>query len=264
MVKDEAPGIGVVFGGGNGIGAACCRLMRARGWQVVVADFDKAGAEAVAQEVEGIALHVDVRDAAAVAAAADAVETRMGPPTGLVVSSGTFQDNVPIAQTPPEALERILAVNFAGTHHVNRIFGLRMAQRGKGSIVNLASVTGQASTPLNIYGPTKAAILNMTQSLAGEWGRSGVRVNSVSPGVTLVPRVVERRRSGTRYAGSLDGQMALGRCVEPPEVAEAVEFLLSARASAITGIDIVVDCGWLVGSLWNTYGGVRPRVGEEG
>ncbi|MEP9375699.1 SDR family oxidoreductase [Aquabacter sp. CN5-332] len=264
MNDDKGPGVGVVFGGGNGIGAACCRLMRERGWRVAVADFDRAGAEAVAREVDGLALHVDVRDADAVARAADEVEAKMGPPAGLVVSSGTFQDNVPIDKTPEDALDRILSVNFAGTHHVNRVFGLRMAGRGRGSIVNLASVTGQASTPLNIYGPTKAAILNMTTSLAGEWGRSGVRVNSVSPGVTLVPRVVERRRTGARYAGSLDEQMALGRCVEPSEVAEAVEFLLSARASAITGIDMVVDCGWLVGSLWNTYGGVRPAVTSEG
>jgi NAD(P)-dependent dehydrogenase (short-subunit alcohol dehydrogenase family) len=261
MSDRDTQGIGIVFGGGNGIGAACCRLMRERGWQVVVADFDEDGAQAVAREVDGLALRVDVRDAAAVTRAADDVEAQLGVPSGLVMSAGTFQDNQPVQDTAPDALERILSVNFAGTHHVNRVFGLRMAALGRGSIVNLASATGHVSTPLNIYGPTKAAIINMTQSLAGEWGRSGVRVNSVSPGITLVPRVVERRRTGTRYGSNLDEQMALGRCVEPNEVAEVVEFLLSSRASAITGTDIVVDCGWLVGSLWNTYGGVRPAVG---
>lgn len=258
MGDRETQGVGVVFGGGNGIGAACCRLMKARGWTVAVADFDEAGATAVAREVDGLALHVDVRDETAITRAANEVEAQLGSLSALVVSSGTFQENQPVQDTNPDALERILSVNFAGTHRVNRIFGLRMAAMGRGSIVNIASVTGQASTPLNIYGPTKAAIINMTRSLAGEWGRSGVRVNSVSPGVTLVPRVVERRRTGARYGANLDEQMALGRCVEPNEVAEAVEFLLSARASAITGTDIVVDCGWLVGSLWNTYGGVRP------
>jgi len=260
MSNRETPAIGVVFGGGNGIGAACCRLMRERGWQVAVVDFDEAGAQAVAREVDGLALHVDVRDEAAVARAADEVAAKLGKPTGLVVSSGTFQENQPVQNTHADAVERILSVNFAGTHRVNRVFGLCMAALGRGSIVNIASVTGQASTPLNIYGPTKAAIINMTRSLAGEWGRSGIRVNSVSPGVTLVPRVVERRRTGARYGANLDEQMALGRCVEPNEVAEAVEFLLSTRASAITGTDIVVDCGWLVGSLWNTYGGVRPAL----
>ena len=64
MGNQETPGIGIVFGGGNGIGAACCRLMRERGWQVAVADFDEDGAQAVAREVDGLALRVDVRDAA--------------------------------------------------------------------------------------------------------------------------------------------------------------------------------------------------------
>jgi len=263
MQDDRTTKVGVVFGGGNGIGAACCRLMHERGWHVAVADFDAEGATAVAREVKGLAFPVDVRDPDAVTRVANEVEAQLGPPAGLVVSSGTFQDNLPLQDTPADALERILAVNFAGTHHVNRVFGLRMAARGRGSIVNIASVTGQASTPLNIYGPTKAAIINMARSLAGEWGRSGVRVNSVSPGVTLVPRVVERRRTGARYGGNVDEQMALGRCVEPSEVAEPVEFLLSDRASAITGIDVVVDCGWLVGSLWNTYGGVRPQLAKD-
>ena len=133
MSNQETPGIGIgiVFGGGNGIGAACCRLMRERGWQVAVADFDEDGAQAVAREVDGLALRVDVRDAAAVTRAADDVEARLGIPSGLVMSAGTFQDNQPIDDTPPDALERILSVNFAGTHHVNRVFGLRMAALGR-------------------------------------------------------------------------------------------------------------------------------------
>src|SRR5690349_4168793 len=96
MSNRETPAIGVVLGGGNGIGAACCRLMRERGWQVAVADFDEAGAQAVAREVGGLALHVDVRDEVAVARAADEVAEKLGNPIGLVVSSGTFQENQPV------------------------------------------------------------------------------------------------------------------------------------------------------------------------
>lgn len=260
MTITPSPGIAVVVGGGNGIGAACCRLMRERGWTVVAADKDKTAAEAIAAETEGHGFEIDVRDADALDRLVAKIETTVGPIAALVVSSGTFQDNVPLGQTPRDALERILSVNFAGTYNVNRAFGPRIAAFGGGSIVNLSSVTGHSSTPLNIYGPTKAAIINMTKSFAGEWGRSGVRVNSVSPGVTLVPRVVERRKSGVRYPTNLDEQMALGRCVEPSEVAEAVEFLCSPRASAITGTDLVVDCGWMTASLWTSYGGVRPPL----
>jgi NAD(P)-dependent dehydrogenase (short-subunit alcohol dehydrogenase family) len=154
--------------------------------------------------------------------------------------------------------ERLMAVNVKGTYDANRIFGMKMADQAGGSIVNLASVTGHGSTPLSIYGPGKAAIINLTKSLAGEWGGRNVRVNSVSPGVTLVPRIRARKAEGDRYPADLDDRMALRRCVEPNEVAEAVEFLASDRASGITGTDLVVDCGWMTGALWGAYaGGLR-------
>ncbi len=251
------PPLAVVIGGGAGIGAACCEVMKARGWNVVAADKNLAGAQDVARRVEGHAFEIDVVDGAALHALAERIDNEIGPVSSLVVSSGIFQGNVPIEQTPDGLFESIIAVNLGGAYNANRAFGQRMAARGSGSIVNISSVTGQGSTPLNIYGPSKAAIINLTQSLAGEWGRAGVRVNSVSPGVTLVPRIVERKRSGDRYPPDLDARMALGRCVEPDEVAEAVEFLASARASAITGQDLVVDCGWMTGGLWAIYGGLR-------
>jgi len=249
--------VALVIGGANGIGAACCEVMAERGWSVVIADRDMAAAGELAERLEGVACEVDVSDIASIQALADRVEREIGAVGALVVSSGVFQANVPIETIAAEEFDRITSVNLRGTYHVNSIIGSAMAARGRGSIVNVSSVTGQGSTPLNIYGPTKAAIINLSKSLAGEWGKRGVRVNSVSPGVTLVPRIVERKRSGNRYPADLDDQMALGRCVEPREVAEVVEFLCSDRASAVTGIDMVVDCGWMTGSLWGVYGGLR-------
>lgn len=249
--------IAVVIGGANGIGAACCRVMHARGWAIVIADRDIAAGETLAEALGGTAHTLDVTDIDAIEALAERIDRDVGPVTALVVSSGIFQANEPIEQSPADLFDRIMAVNLRGAYHANRVFGARMAARGRGSIVNIASVTGHGSTPLNIYGPGKAAIINLTRSLAGEWGQRGVRVNSVSPGVTLVPRIVERKRSGDRYPPDLDARMALGRCVEPAEVAEVVEFLASGRASGVTGTDLVVDCGWMTGSLWAAYGGLR-------
>jgi NAD(P)-dependent dehydrogenase (short-subunit alcohol dehydrogenase family) len=247
------PAIALVVGGANGIGAACCEVMSERGWSVAIADRDMPAAEALAVRLNGRALEVDVSDVASIQALSDQV----GPVDALVISSGVFQANVPIETIAAEEFDRITTVNLRGAWHLNRIIGAGMAARGRGSIVNVSSVTGHGSTPLNIYGPTKAAIINLSKSLAGEWGKRGVRVNSVSPGVTLVPRIVERKRSGDRYPPDLDEQMALGRCVEPREVGEVVEFLCSDRASGVTGIDMVVDCGWMTGSLWGVYGGLR-------
>lgn len=250
--------VAVVIGGANGIGAACARVMKLRGWDVMIADRDMDAGRSLAAELGGLALEVDVTAKDDLVGAADIAEREFGPPTALVVSSGVFQPNEPIENSSDELFEHVVSVNLAGTYNANRVFGTRMAAQGRGSIVNLSSVTGHGSTPLNIYAPTKAAIINLSKSLAGEWGKSGVRVNSVSPGITLVPRIVERRKTGNRYPADLDDRMALGRCVEPSEVAEAVEFLASERASAITGTDLPVDCGWLTASLWGAYGGVRP------
>ena len=239
--------LAVILGGANGIGAACCEVMHARGWRVAVADKDLAAAEATARVVGGTAFEVDVTHPESFNQLAKTIERSMGPIEALVVSSGTFQESEPIDQTADDTFDRIISVNLRGTYQANRILAAGMVRRGHGCIVNLSSVTGHASTPLNIYGPSKAAIINMTQSLAGEWGSAGVRVNSVSPGITLVPRIVERRRAGVRYGKGVDDQMALRRLVEPNEVAEAVEFLCLSRASAITGVDLVV--------LWLADGG---------
>jgi len=249
--------IAVVIGGANGIGAACCEVMAARGWRPMVVDLDVDAAKATAERTGGQSFALDVRDEAAIQDLAARIEQEVGTPDALVVSSGIFQANEPIESVSPDVFTKLTAVNLGGTYHANRAFGVRMAAAGRGSIVNLASVTAHGSTPLNVYGPGKAAIIALSKSLAGEWGGRGVRVNSVSPGVTLVPRIVERKRAGNRYPPNLDEQMALRRCVEPSEVAEAVEFLASPRASAITGIDMVVDCGWMVGGLWAAYGGLR-------
>ena len=253
--------LSVIIGGGNGIGAATARLMAERGWRIAIIDRDLDNARAVATEVKGRAFHGDVTDAAVMHGLAQEIETAFAPPYALVVSSGTFQDPVPPDQTKLDAWDRIMRINLDGVFYANRAFGPGMAQRRQGSIVNIASIIGLGGTPLHAYGPTKAAVINLTESLAGEWGRAGVRVNAVSPGVTLVPRVLARRQAGARYRGDPGEHTALGRCVEPVEVAETIEFLLSDRASAITGVNLTIDCGWAAARGWAMYGGVRAAGG---
>ena len=181
---------------------------------------------------------------------------------GVVVSPADgkvsmVQPVLPPAELPLEVWERTVHVNLTGTYYANRAFGTRMARQGRGSIVNIASIAAIGSVPVHAYASSKAGVVSLTQNLAGEWGRAGVRVNCVSPGSTLVPRVVERIRSG-RYAADPAEFTALGRIVQPREVAESIEFLASDRASAITGVNLVVDAGWHVAGSWAQYGGVRP------
>lgn len=258
--------VAVVIGGANGIGEATGRLLAARGWRVALADLDEAAGKAVAADLAAPFFRLDVADRAAVEALPGQVEAALGPAAALVVSSGAFQRNVPAEEQDPAELDRILAINVKGTWYANRAFGVGMARRrAGGSIVNLASTTASLATPLSIYGPSKSAIVGMTRSFAGEWGRAGVRVNAVSPGITLVPRVRARLRSEPgRYGADPAEGTALGRLVEPAEVAETIAFLCSDRASAITGIDLTVDCGWGVSAGWAMYGGVRPAPPPPG
>lgn len=247
----------VVIGGGNGIGEATCRLMCERGWRVVVIDCDRLAAERVAADVGGRALVMDIAVADDVERAACTVEASYGAVSALVVAAAMFQDVLSPAQLPLEVWERTLQVNLTGTYLANRAFGTRMAASGSGSIVNIASIAAIASMPVHAYGTSKAGVVALTKNLAGEWGRAGVRVNVVSPGSTLVARVEERIKSG-RYAADPAEFTALGRMVRPNEVAEAIEFLASDRASAITGVNLVVDAGWHIASTWAQHGGVRP------
>lgn len=255
--------LALIIGGANGIGAASSRLMAERGWRVVIADKDFEAAQRLGGEIGAPSYAADVSSMGAMDALAVRIESEIGPVTSLVVSSGTFQENVSVAETPLDVWDRIMQVNLDGTYFANRTFGTRMAARGFGNIVNVSSLVGMASSPLHAYGPSKAAVINLTQCLAGEWGRAGVRVNCVSPGVTLVARVVARLQAGARYGGDPASHMALGRCIEPTEVAEGIEFLASDRASAITGINLPIDAGWLVAGIWEMYGGVRPAPSSD-
>ena len=254
--------LAVVVGGGNGIGAATARVLRDRGWQVAIIDRDLDNARATAADLGGRAWHGDVTDAAVMAGIAREIEATHAPAYGLVVSSGTFQDStISVAKSTHDDWDRLVRVNLDGVFNACKAFGPRMAERGQGAIVNIASTSGMGGGPLFAYGPAKAGVINLTECLAGEWGRAGVRVNAVSPGPTLVPRVRARIQAGARYRGEIGDHMALGRATEPSEVAEAIEFLLSDRASAVTGVNLPVDGGWAALRGFSMYGGARPAAG---
>jgi NAD(P)-dependent dehydrogenase (short-subunit alcohol dehydrogenase family) len=258
-MSDSESRLSVVIGGGNGIGAACCHVMAQRGWRVAVADLDGAAAKAVAGEIGGSGYAIDIGNLEALEQLASDIERDQGPVHSLVVCAAAFQERFTPEEFPMDVYRRILRVNIEGTFNANRVFGGRMVKARRGSIVNIGSTVAHGSSPQFAYGPSKAATVNLTKCLASQWGSAGVRVNSVSPGATAVARVLARRAG--RYANDLESHMALGRRVEPSEVAESVEFLASDRASAITGVDLLVDAGWLAASTWELYGGV-PVVEE--
>ena len=253
--------IAVVTGGASGIGLACTQLLAARGAVVVVADRDLAGAVSAAEACGGRAYAVDVGVAGALESLAQQVEAEVGAVTMLLNSAGIIQAAMlPPGEIPPDTFERIFRINYMGTHAACAAFGSRMALRRAGSILNIASISGMRSTPLHAYGPMKAAIIQLTENLAAEWGRSGVRVNCLSPGPVLTPAMQQAIDAGQRDKARMEANAASGRIVAPIDVARAAAFLLSDDASAITGVNLPVDHGWLVAGSWASFGGVRAAT----
>jgi NAD(P)-dependent dehydrogenase (short-subunit alcohol dehydrogenase family) len=254
-------GLAVVTGGASGIGAACCRALAARGARIAVLDRDGDRGREVAESVGGRGWAVDVADEVALEAVAEAVEREFGPVEILVNSAGIIQIPLRPSELPMAAWDDVVRVDQRGTYLASVVFARRMLTRRRGSIVNVASIAGMRAMPLHAYAPAKAAVISMTACLAAEWGPSGLRVNAVSPGYTRTPALQAAIDRGERDVSLLERNAALGRLVEPEEVASVVAFLASPEASAITGANIPVDCGWLAATPWNTYGGLR-RAGN--
>ncbi|MBM3458936.1 MAG: SDR family oxidoreductase, partial [Armatimonadetes bacterium] len=180
-----------VTGGASGIGLAVVQAAAARGWRAIAADADPARLE-VARAASGADTAVswerlDVTDEAAVIECLSRVEAELGPLTGVVNSAGIARD-VPCLETSTELFRQVLEVNLLGTFVVAREAARRMVPRGHGAIVNIASISGiRGNMGRAAYGPSKAGVISLTQVLAAELGRSGIRVNAVAPGAIDTP-----------------------------------------------------------------------------
>lgn len=247
----------LVTGGASGIGAACVALLRERGATVIVADLDVEKAAAVAENPEQ-AFQLDVSQPDEVEQLALKLETAGLEVEYLVNCAGIVQSPLPPHELAIDAYRQVIDVDLEGTYHCCAVFGSAMASRGRGAIVNIGSVAGMRSMPLHAYSPAKAAVINLTECLAAEWGRSGVRVNTVSPGYTVTAALQHQIDLGLRDPEKLKQNSALGTLIMPQDIAGPIVFLLSDEASMITGINLPVDAGWLVSGSWSTFGGVRP------
>lgn len=250
-------GIAVVTGGASGIGAACCRELAAAGAKVVVLDRNLAGAETVAREIGGAAYLADVTDDAGMAAVAEKIEAEVGPVATLVGNAGILAFPARPFDMTMQTWDEINRVDQRGVYLSNVVFARAMVRRRKGAIVNIASIAGMRSMPIHGYASAKAAVISITQCLATEWGPAGVRVNAVSPGFVQTPALQAAIDKGERDVEKLKANAAMGRTVRMDEIAKAVVFLSSENASGITGVNLPVDCGWLVTGSWHTYGGLR-------
>lgn len=248
--------VAVVTGGASGIGEATARRFLAGGWTVEIADLDVARGTAVAAETGAGFTALDTADDTAIGTFAGAVWARHGGVQALVNSAGILQNAVRATEMDMAEYDRIHDINTRAVLMMNRAFGSRMAAAGQGVLINIGSLTTFRPSAQPAYAMGKAAIRMMTEVLAAELGPQGVRVNAVAPGYVLTPAMQARIDSGQRNPALMIERAALRRLVMPADVAEAIFFLASDAASAISGVTLPVDCGWLAGSAYSAYAAV--------
>jgi NAD(P)-dependent dehydrogenase (short-subunit alcohol dehydrogenase family) len=255
-------GVAVVTGGASGIGEACARRLAADGYAIAVVDINADRAAAVAAELGGVAgagsYACDVIDRDALQSVADTVESELGPVEVLVTSAGLLENSSTVMDMDVAAHDRLWQVNYHGTLHTCRAFARAMIPRGRGAICTLGSIMSTSPSPLPAYAPSKTAIMRLTQILAVELGRHGIRVNSVGPTYVLTPAIQARIDAGERDPEVFRASSALKMLVKPVDVADVIAFLCSDQARVITGVHMPVDAGWAAATPYQAYAGGMP------
>ena len=231
--------VAFVTGGAGGIGSATVRELAGRGYAVAITDLGHADdAAALADQVNGMALDVDVADPVAVTQAVKAAENELGPVDVAVCCAGFDIDRV-LELTDDALWERFLHVLLGGC--VNVIAAVRpgMQDRGTGSIVTVLSELALIGEDRHVaYVAAKAAVLGLTRAMALELGPSGIRVNSVAPGPTDTAMLTDRWRADEAYLASIP----LGRFGMPSEIAATIADLAEAT--------------WTTGQIVSPNGGI--------
>lgn len=242
--------IGLVAGGGGGIGEATSRILAAAGATVAVLDSDRESAERLAQRIvasggQALPVVADLREEKACAGAVERVLSELGGIDVLANVAGGMSRHAPwrpFHEWPTDTWDAIVHLNLRYVFWMCRAAIPAMVERGGGAIVNVGSIAGMFGSPnQSAYGAAKAALVNLTKTLALEYGPAGIRVNAVSPGVTLTREARAAMDSAARTA--YNDTTPLRELGEPEDIARAILYFASPMAHHVTGQMLLVDGG---------------------
>ena len=238
--------VAVVTGGNRGLGRAFAAALAGAGARVAIAARDQDRSETVAGDIGALAVPADVTDEASVIAMLETVTSELGPVDVLVNNSGTCFHR-PALEVPDEEWRTVWDVNVDGLWRCSRVVGAQMVGRGTGAIVNIGSISAQIVNRPQMqpaYNASKAAVHQLTKSLAAEWAPHGVRVNALAPGYVKTEMAPVDRPEFRRHWIE-DAPMQ--RYAVPDELGPSLVYLASDASSFVTGTVLVVDGGY---TLW--------------
>jgi NAD(P)-dependent dehydrogenase (short-subunit alcohol dehydrogenase family) len=241
----------VVTGGAQAIGLACVEALSEAGAHVYIADrnlevAEKAKAAMKAKGYEVGVIAMEVTDSAEVDAGAARVMKERGRVDILVCNAGIARSETPAEDVTDEHWLNVIDVNLNGLFWCCRAFGKPMLAAGRGSIVNIGSMSGfivNKPQPQAYYNASKAAVHHLTKSLAAEWSARGVRVNAVAPTYINTPLTAFAKTNAAMFDAWIDGT-PMARLGEPDEIASVVLFLASNASSLLTGSIVLADGGY--------------------
>lgn len=247
--------VAYVTGAGSGLGRAAAERFAEAGARIAVLDRDEEAARATAQDIGGgaVGLRCDVSSVdevrRAFAAAADAI----GEPDALVNNAGIREIN-DVLSIEPADWDRVIAVNLNGVFYCAQTAARSMAERGGGSITNIASVAGLAAVPRRpAYSAAKSGVIGLTRSMATDLGEHGIRTNVVCPGLIRTP-LTHSYFEDEAFAQGIGQIIPHGRPGEPSEVADLLVYLASDMASYVSGAAIAIDGGFIAGKGFEPTG----------